>query len=364
MKNISKSVAMIAAVAAIAIGGTIAYFSDTETSTGNTLTAGTIDIAIDGQNPWTTNYHLPDLKPGETGNINFNIQNVGTNPVNVSKKISNFVESTGTESEPECAAEHNKDGCWDNNAKACDWNSSGCVGAGARKDDIQTQIIYDLSVKVYTASNSTTPIWWQSIYTDAEGKKLSEVYPSGSDTSVALGMIPVGGHMIVTQSYHFNKDAGNEYQGDQLAFDITIKGDQLPQGDDGMTTVSLENKVQGTGDVWDIVEGDSIEGTLNYKNQGSKFDYNFTGKVKTTGNYTLLYVGSTNNYPCTGSVVLGTGAFTAGSDGTLSGQITTGSITNGKIWLIPNSSYSGGVMTSWPAADILFETGLINYTQN
>ncbi|HPN96836.1 MAG TPA: TasA family protein [Candidatus Moranbacteria bacterium] len=40
MKNITKSLVMIAAVAALAIGGTVAYFSDTEESTGNTFTAG------------------------------------------------------------------------------------------------------------------------------------------------------------------------------------------------------------------------------------------------------------------------------------------------------------------------------------
>jgi hypothetical protein len=143
---------------------------------------------------------------------------------------------------------------------------------------------------------------------------------------------------------------------------MTIQADQMTQGNDGMTTVALENKVQGVGDIWDIVQ-DNISGTLNYKNQGPKFDFNFSGLVNTTGNYTLIYVGLTNDYPATGSVVLGTGACTVGTPCLISGQVVTGSIVNGKIWLIPSSSYSGTVMTSWPASDILFETGLINYTQ-
>ena len=46
-KKLIISLATIAAVAAIAVGGTIAYFSDTETSTGNTFTAGTLDLLID-----------------------------------------------------------------------------------------------------------------------------------------------------------------------------------------------------------------------------------------------------------------------------------------------------------------------------
>lgn len=47
MKKIVLSVATIAIVAAVAIGATTAYFSDTETSTGNTFTAGSIDLKID-----------------------------------------------------------------------------------------------------------------------------------------------------------------------------------------------------------------------------------------------------------------------------------------------------------------------------
>jgi len=46
-KKILISLSIIGAVAAIAIGGTVAYFSDTETSTGNTFTAGSIDLKVD-----------------------------------------------------------------------------------------------------------------------------------------------------------------------------------------------------------------------------------------------------------------------------------------------------------------------------
>jgi predicted ribosomally synthesized peptide with SipW-like signal peptide len=70
---------------ALGIGGTIAFFSDTETSASNTFTAGTIDISIgaegtyNGQplplNSWartdlsseTLFYELDDVKPGDSG---------------------------------------------------------------------------------------------------------------------------------------------------------------------------------------------------------------------------------------------------------------------------------------------------------
>lgn len=49
MKKIVTSVGMIVFVAAIVAGGTGAFFSDTETSTGNTFTAGAIDLTVDSE---------------------------------------------------------------------------------------------------------------------------------------------------------------------------------------------------------------------------------------------------------------------------------------------------------------------------
>lgn len=49
MKKILVSLSIIGVVAALAIGGTVAYFRDVETSTGNTFTAGSIELKIDLQ---------------------------------------------------------------------------------------------------------------------------------------------------------------------------------------------------------------------------------------------------------------------------------------------------------------------------
>lgn len=46
-KKILVSLSIIGVVAAMAIGGTIAYFNDTETSTGNIFIAGSLDLKID-----------------------------------------------------------------------------------------------------------------------------------------------------------------------------------------------------------------------------------------------------------------------------------------------------------------------------
>jgi predicted ribosomally synthesized peptide with SipW-like signal peptide len=79
MKRIFVSLSIIAAVAAIAIGGTIAYFSDTETSSGNTFTAGTLDLAVGGQNPnISPDFTIGNVAPGSSGTITYNLTNVGS----------------------------------------------------------------------------------------------------------------------------------------------------------------------------------------------------------------------------------------------------------------------------------------------
>lgn len=69
MKRILVSLSIIGVVAGIAIGGTIAYFSDVETSKGNTLTAGTLELEIRDQdegfgNGVVATWVASDIKPG------------------------------------------------------------------------------------------------------------------------------------------------------------------------------------------------------------------------------------------------------------------------------------------------------------
>lgn len=363
MKNISRSLAVIAGVAAIAIGGTYALFFDTEIAENNTVTAGTIDIAIDGQNPWTGSYSIPDIKPGETKYIEFNVKNVGQNPVNLSKKISNWQESTGIVSEPECTEQS---GAWDNANNTCDFNSH------TDENDIQTQIIYDLSVEVYEVG-ATTPIWWQTIYADSENQTLASVYgpvTPGAYNSVKLGMLPVGATMKVKQSYHLNINTGNAYQGDQLTFDMEIRGDQLTQNESGQASVTLEDK---TGDPdWNIIQGGK-QGTLTYKTASSKFEYNFTASGLTNGGqYQLIYYPDPWASPKT--VTLIGSAMTADGSGNISSlnqsvelntDLPVSTDANhpagAKIWLVPTSSLSGNTLSWTNTGEFLFDTAFITY---
>lgn len=68
MKNIFKSLLVVVAVAAVAGGATYSYFSDTATISGNTFTAGTMDLKID-QNVVGTNYDWVDDFNVSTDNV-------------------------------------------------------------------------------------------------------------------------------------------------------------------------------------------------------------------------------------------------------------------------------------------------------
>ena len=55
MKKIITSVGMIVFVGALVVGGTGAFFSDTETSTANVFTAGAIDLKVDSESHYNGN---------------------------------------------------------------------------------------------------------------------------------------------------------------------------------------------------------------------------------------------------------------------------------------------------------------------
>ncbi len=77
MSKILLSLTIVTAVAVIAIGATGAYFSDTETSTGNTFTAGSLDLNIDGDNQNVVMFSVSKLIPGDSGTQEILLNNTG-----------------------------------------------------------------------------------------------------------------------------------------------------------------------------------------------------------------------------------------------------------------------------------------------
>ena len=84
-------------IIALVVGGTLAFFSDTETSEASILTTGTIDLAVNTLNPWTYSFTevLTGLKPGVPVDTVLTLTNVGTGPMDVWMRITGVSTSGG-----------------------------------------------------------------------------------------------------------------------------------------------------------------------------------------------------------------------------------------------------------------------------
>lgn len=336
MKKILLSLVVVSAlVAAVAIG-TQALFSDTETSTGNTFTTGTIDIAVDGENPWESTYEweLEDMKPSYTGYLDFEVVNVGSNPLNLWKTLANFETYDVTESEPELEADPE-----------------------SQIDDIDSWINYDLRVELYMPEGEE-PVWWETIYLDEDDVKIGNL----ENQEMYLGMIPVGWRMKVIQSYHMVDEAGNAYQGDGMSFDIDLYAEQLTN------TIRLVKKYEANTDlahhVWDGAYAD-----FEYKVKDDALRWSLETTNVADGDYTLIAWdnsahGYTWDWDDVGEAVV-LAHITDAGDMTHSDEIDLGyDLINAKIWLVPGTFGTVGSPAGtvpWNATGTYFETGLVDY---
>jgi len=330
-KKILASIFVIGMLALAMGWGTYSFFSDTEKSTGNVFTAGTIDIAVDGQNPWTNTYsaELSDVKPSENRWIEFVITNVGGNPVKVWKRITNIVCAQGIQTEPEIEEE-----------------------AGTPRYWLPPYILYDLKIP---------GVRW--IVTQEQQIRVDNI----NGFWIYLGEIPKDGSMTVEQSYHLSSwkdapelDVTNWAQGDTMTFDIELYAEQVGGVGPAVGTLRLENKNPTT---WEVIDGDGKYGEFTY---GTDFTFKGYGLVADT-EYSLIYY--KDKWPGTGSVLLasGTGSeFMIGKSGTLPTPIPESNDFNypvgGKIWLVLSSDYDtfNYKMTAWNPTNYLFEMHLIN----
>jgi len=216
----------IGLIAAVFGGATYAVFSDTEESAGNQMIAGTIDFSVDGQNPWddiSWSKDLLDMKPCETQYGDFEITNVGKNPMNLWKKLDNYVEDDGTMTEPECHE------CGGTTVYDPETEVYTCVGNYDENCDLSAFTIYDMKVIVTDADGGIIRAEDELII-ESDNVLLDDVF----DLWMYLGVLEPGHTMTVTQSYHLGA-VGDNYdytvtnwaQVDILTFDVTLYGEQI-----------------------------------------------------------------------------------------------------------------------------------------
>lgn len=340
-KKLIISLSTIAAIAIIAIGATTAYYSNTERSTGNTFSAGEIDLKIDnechyngnvckandaGAYIWTgtSPYPVPgtpcsctwaltdldgraifnfaDVKPGDEGEDTISLH-VDSNPAWVCAEVSNIAQTENGCNTPE----EKVDG-------TC--NDPG-IGEGELWKNLYFSIWMDNGAGDGTACNNIK---------DGEEAYLVENAPA-TDIKYPIVDSQTGGKPIqdacIGVAWSVPDDVGNEIQGDSVTGDITFSAYQARNNErfvcgppiTGTLTV-IKNVVGGT-----AVAGDfTINVTGTNPNPAS-----FPGSE--SGTPVSIEEGS---YEVSESSVSGyTAAYSADCKGTiLAGEAKTCTITN------------------------------------
>jgi len=419
MKKIIISLSIISAVAALAIVGTVAYFSDTETSTGNTFTAGSVDLKVDSTqhynnavcvggfwaleslaSPTVPQYpvigtvcggtwgqpngkdivgekffNFDDVKPGDSGENTVSLH-VVNNDAYICGYVTNLTNNDNGINEPESAVDSTDgvgNGELQNNILVTIWKDKGSALAheGACNN------ILDPNEDIYVVR--------QPIDSNIGSMLLGHV---AGDKTVCLGV-----------KWEVPSTVGNIIQSDSVTGDISFYAEQYRNNPSftcptSLTkTLVLEDKTAG----WDVIVNNT-QGTLTYNTAGDTFDYTFQaiGLTKTT-QYSLIYyadkdprfqswggnnpgavidtftTNGSGNIPATsGSTNLGMD-LPASPDWNISPSPDYCDSHNGfddyntcagaKIWLVPSADLTGGVLplATWNPSTYLFETDLITY---
>jgi spore coat-associated protein N len=195
------------------IGSAFAYFSDTETSTGNTFTAGTLDLTVDSQDDPNVVYVTEsNMKPGDTRRNSWCLKNVGSIDGQPSITFSNIVNNDNGLTEPESAVD-----------------TTGGAGEG------------ELGAIAYVAMRFRQPCGsgsWTSIRLT---NNCGDPHPNGlNGLTVGLGQLngcaadtpfPVlsqDEELEVQFTIFIMSSVGNIIQSDSVALDITFNLDQVP----------------------------------------------------------------------------------------------------------------------------------------
>jgi predicted ribosomally synthesized peptide with SipW-like signal peptide len=223
MNKVLASLLMIGMVAAMAGAGTFAQFSDTETSKNNVITAGEIDLVVNGQNPLCSAVvEIDDIKPCWSQTFNKKVV-VRNNPGYLYVNLTDIVNDTGVADFPDPdAGPVTNDPEYEAEGMTYDCATKEWTGDHAPVDDISTQI--DYKVGLYTNNGGLPGTLIGSLYTYTT---LNDAAAAGwiHLTNCGVAMNP-GTKYWVVQTFHMNGDAGNEYQGDACTFTEQFKAEQ------------------------------------------------------------------------------------------------------------------------------------------
>ena len=172
--------------------GTWAYFSDTETSSGNYIAAGTLDLKLGDydtdtwyEDPNVPSYTVEDVYPGWSDWLDFDALNDGSIDGDLYMKVT-YTEAGGDNPEPE-----------------------GTPDDPVLDDNLCVAITIDGS-----------PLDLSAYDDNSDGcVSLSEI----ADQYISLGDLVAGTYKNIRIDVNIPSDVGNEIQGDTLTIDVEFK---------------------------------------------------------------------------------------------------------------------------------------------
>jgi len=331
-KKILVSLSVIAAVAAIAIGGTIAYFSDTETSTGNTFTAGEIDLTVDNTSYRSDNdghmvlnegttwrelkdleggdlfFDFADLKPGDLGEDTVSLH-INSNDAWLCATIDITANDDVTCTEPELGddSDCNASGSF-NGELARDLNFIFWADDGDNVLETGENVLTQgpasdvLNGVTYALADSDHNIWEEDgpmgagdtqyigkawCFGELSTPRLPQEIGNTSGPDQRPGSVLCNGASV-----------NNAAQSDNLMGNITFYAEQARNNGQFLCsnvrtrTLILDNK---NPENWTRIN-DTMIGTLTYKTAGDSFNYDFVASGLQSGvEYDLIYYADKQN---------------------------------------------------------------------
>ncbi len=219
MKKILFSLMTVALVVGLVGAGAFAYFSDTETSAGNTFTAGTLNLQVGNDDPCTVHLSKDNIAPGDAlyggGYCGlWKIENTGTIDGRLSFEFTSLVDNDNGCNEPEMDAEESAYG-------------TGCATCGDPGPG-QGELSDYLHVTVVVTDPDGTPhkVWPIGVAV----KTLKETVAAGKITVTGDPGLLEGGETGGT--FHLKviplaSGTGNIVQSDSVVFDVVFTLDQV-----------------------------------------------------------------------------------------------------------------------------------------
>lgn len=344
MKKILLSLSAIAFVGVVVAGATGAFFSDTETSTGNTFAAGEIDLKVDSVQHYNGHECIVNEDTQTSQNMPY-VWGPGTNPYPVAgtacggtwaltdlqdgvQTFFNFLDiKPGDEGENTISLHIDSNSAWAcidvNLTKNDDVSSTepelAVVGETANTDSIfDGELAQNIKFAAWGETDGDN-IWEQGepLLFSNESGPASDVLggktytladsvtgtplPGGSTSYIGLAWC-AGNQVVSTSTNTITCDGagmGNITQTDSMVADIAFRVEQSRNNPNFLCSTAtqtnpnalrLENETEVVGGPWIVHSDDEIYADLTWTGDGPTFDYTLNAQgLATSTAYSLIY---------------------------------------------------------------------------